>query len=387
MRYLNSTIKNMGNRIPFFSRNSFFKSPFSRSPFSIRSSFIMPAAFVSAALLAAAHPSMAAESSATPHYVAHEKAKVFVDRMVKEHGFERQYIQSVLAQAEKKQSILDAISRPAEKTKAWHEYRKIFIQDVRIKGGVAFWQEHKAILDDVSSAYGVPAEIIVAIIGVETRYGNYMGSYRVVDALATLGFDYPKRGKFFTRQLEELFLLGREQQQDILTLKGSYAGAMGFGQFIPSSYRSFAVDYDGDDVADIWANKKDAIASVANYFKAHGWQTGEAVVERAHRAEHFPSEKINSRSRPTTSAKTLYKEGFSPLSRKAVSDKPAIALEYQGANGPEHWLGYNNFYVITRYNRSHLYAMAVYQLSQEIALAYKEAKPKSSAKPNDQAAL
>ena len=372
MRYLKSTIKQMGRRIASFS--------------------IMPAAFVSVMTLTTANPALAEETSTLPHYVSHEKAKVFVDRMVKEHGFEREYVQSVLAQAEKKQSILDAISRPAEKTKAWHEYRKIFIQDVRIKGGVAFWQEHQAILDDVSSVYGVPAEIIVAIIGVETRYGNYMGSYRVVDALATLGFDYPKRGKFFTRQLEELFLLGREQQQDILTLKGSYAGAMGFGQFIPSSYRSFAVDYDGDKVADIWANKQDAIASVANYFKAHGWQTGEPVVERAYRAEHFPDEKINSRTRPTISAQTLYKEGFSPLSRRSVSDQPAIALEYKGANGPEHWLGYNNFYVITRYNRSHLYAMAVYQLSQEIAQAYKSSLPKSKplqkhgAKPNDKAA-
>lgn len=312
---------------------------------------------------------VAEQVEAVQDYSLHSNAAAFIEKMTKEHGFQQDEITTVLAAAEKKQSILDAISRPAEKTKAWHEYRKIFIQDSRIKGGVNFWQEHKAILNDVSKSYGVPPEIIVAIIGVETRYGTYMGNYRVIDALTTLGFDYPRRGKFFTRQLEEFFLLGREQKQDLLSLKGSYAGAMGFGQFIPSSYRSFAVDYDDDNFADIWGNKQDAIASVANYFKAHGWQIGQPVVEPATRNVKFPEDKLNSRSRPKTTVKDLAKKGFSAKSEK-VSDKPAVALKYQGVNGPEYWLGYNNFYVITRYNRSRLYAMAVYQLSQEIAEAY-----------------
>lgn len=311
-------------------------------------------------------------------YSRHPEAKAFVERMVKEHKFEKNYVESILAQAEKKQAILDAIARPAEKTKPWHEYRGIFLKPARIEGGVKFWQEHAEILSRVEKEFGVPAEIIVAIIGVETRYGNYMGSYRVVDALTTLGFDYPKRGKFFSKQLEEFFLLTREQQQDPLTFKGSYAGAMGYGQFIPSSYRSFAIDYDDDGFADIWTNKNDAIASVANYFKAHGWQTGEPVAQKATRKAQFPERMLNDKSRPKTSAVELAKLGFSPISRKAVANKPAVALKYKVLDGDEYWLGYNNFYVITRYNRSHLYALAVYQLSEEIAASYKKASAVSA---------
>ena len=310
-------------------------------------------------------------------YSDRPEAKAFVERMVKEHKFDKAYIEEVLAQAEKKPAILESIARPAEKTKPWHEYKAIFLTPTRIEGGVKFWQDHAEILSGVEKEYGVPAEIIVSIIGVETRYGTYMGNYRVVDALATLGFDYPRRGVFFTKQLEEFFLLTREQNQDPLIFKGSYAGAMGFGQFIPSSYRSFAIDYDGDGFADIWTNKKDAIASVANYFKAHGWQTGAPIAERASRAANFPDKMINNKSRPKTSAAELSKLGFSPVSRKKVSAKPAVALKYVAQKGDEYWLGYNNFYVITRYNRSQLYALAVYQLSQEIAAGYKKASAES----------
>lgn len=322
---------------------------------------------LSLALIIAPIAAMAAQYSDRP------EAKVFVERMVKEHKFDKAYIEGILAQAEKKQAILESIARPAEKTKPWYEYKEIFLTPTRTEGGVKFWQEHAEILSNVEKEFGVPAEIIVAIIGVETRYGTYMGNYRVVDALATLGFDYPKRGAFFSKQLEEFFLLTREQKQDPLSFKGSYAGAMGFGQFIPSSYRSFAIDYDGDGFADIWTNKKDAIASVANYFKAHGWQTGAPVAERASRAAKFPDRMLNNKARPKTSAVELSKLGFSPVSRKAVSTKPAVALKYVAEKGDEYWLGYNNFYVITRYNRSQLYALAVYQLSQEIAASYKKA--------------
>ena len=313
---------------------------------------------------------VAQEQAPQADYSQHPKAIAFIDKMVKEHKFDREYISQVLANAEKKQAILDAIARPAEKTKPWHEYREIFLKPERIKGGVSFWNENKATLEKIAAEYGVAPEIIVAIIGVETRYGTYMGSYRVIDALTTLGFDYPKRGQFFTSQLEEFFLLTREQQQNPLEFKGSYAGAMGYGQFIPSSYRSFAVDYDGDKFADIWNNKHDAIASVANYFKAHGWQQGEPIAEPAARQSTFPTKMLNPRTRPKTSATELAKLGFTPKARKAISKRPAIALQYDGKNGDEYWLGYNNFYVITRYNHSHMYALAVYQLSQEIAMAY-----------------
>jgi membrane-bound lytic murein transglycosylase B len=175
---------------------------------------------------------------------------------------------------------------------------------------------------------------------------------------------------FFSSQLEEFFLMTREQHHDPLSLMGSYAGAMGYGQFIPSSYRSFAVDYDKDGFADIWNNKQDAIASVANYFKAHGWQMGQPVLERASRQAKFPASKLNTTNRPSVLATQLAQQGFAPLSRKAIQPIPAEALSYEVEQGQEYWLGYNNFYVITRYNRSHMYALAVYLLSQDIAKAY-----------------
>lgn len=312
---------------------------------------------------------------AAADYQQHPEAQAFIERMVKEHGFKANDIKAVLAQAEKKQAILDAIARPAEKTKPWFEYRKIFLDNDRIQQGVAFWQENAATLADVSERYGVDESIIVAIIGVETRYGRHMGAYRVVDALATLGFDYPPRATFFRGQLEQLFLLAREQKQNPVDLKGSYAGAMGFGQFIPSSYRHFARDHDGDEVADIWANKQDAIASVANYFKAHGWQTGKPVFVRANVSGKVDDSMVNSTARPDATLAELSKKGIKPAVNVNGEHKAAL-LSYQQEEGPEYWLGFNNFYVITRYNRSQLYAMAVWQLSEAI----KESRAETVAK-------
>ncbi|MDZ7925193.1 MAG: lytic murein transglycosylase B [Marinagarivorans sp.] len=309
-------------------------------------------------------------ASARVDYSKHPAAAAFIKKMVEQHGFDKQYIVDTLAQAEQQPRILELIAKPAEKAKPWYEYRQIFLTPLRVQGGVEFWQQHKDILAEMEKTYGVPAEIIVAIIGVETRYGTYMGTYRVIDALTTLGFDYPPRGAFFAGQLEAFFLMAREQQHDPLSLMGSYAGAMGYGQFIPSSYRSFAVDYDKDGFADIWANKQDAIASVANYFKAHGWQMGLPVAERASRQAGFPENKLNTEQRPSVMANELARQGFAPLSRRAIQPIAAVALSYEGEQGQEYWLGYNNFYVITRYNRSRMYALAVYLLSEEIANTY-----------------
>ncbi len=300
------------------------------------------------------------------HYKGHPKAAAFVDRMVEKHKFERSFITGILDQAEKKQSILDAISRPAEKTKAWFEYRNIFLGQKRITQGVQFWNENDKVLKAASKQYGVSEEVIVAIIGVETSYGRNTGSYRVVDALATLGFDYPPRATFFSKQLEQLFILSREQKQDPLALKGSYAGAMGYGQFIPSSYRSFAKDNDGDGFADIWNNKSDAIGSVANYFKAHGWQTGGQVFVGAKVAPGVDDALFNSRKRPKRALKSFLKDGIVPTAQTVSGDSPVVPLKYKGKSGMEYMFGLNNFYVITRYNRSRLYARAVWELSQEI---------------------
>ncbi len=297
------------------------------------------------------------------NYLENKDAQQFTDKMVAEHGFDRAWVEQLLTQAERKQSILDAISRPAERALEWKDYRKIFIQDSRVEQGVEFWREHRKVLERAEKQFGVPAHIIVAIIGVETRYGRNMGSYRVLDALATLGFDYPKRGKFFSRQLEEFLLMTQEQKLDPLQLTGSYAGAMGFGQFIPSSYRSFAVDFDGDGVADIVKNPVDAIGSVANYFSEHKWHTGKMVAVKASVTKAHDKTVFDEGLKPKWTVSELAGKGVTPYTRLDGNAK-ASAVLLVGEQGEEYWLGLHNFYVITRYNHSSMYAMAVYQLSQ-----------------------
>lgn len=312
-------------------------------------------------------------------YSQHEEAKKFIAELVKEHQFTESELVSWLTAAEKKQSILDAISKPAEKAKPWREYRPIFIQPQRVSSGVEFWNQHAAALARAEKQFGVDQEIIVAIIGVETGYGRNMGSHRVIDALSTLAFDYPPRAPFFRSELKNYFLLTREQQQDPLSFKGSYAGAMGYGQFMPSSYRNWAVDFDNDNFVDIWNNPTDAIGSVANYFKAHGWKHKNAVVIPADFTGDKARDEIifNQIQPPVTSYKEWKKRGIKSRVRTS-SSLPLIAIEFDGANGLEYWLGLHNFYVITRYNRSPMYAMAVYQLSQEIRAAkYAVAKKQS----------
>lgn len=304
-------------------------------------------------------------SGALGSYRDHPLALDFVERMAVEHHFDRNQLLALMQQAEHKQSIIDAMNRPAEKVKPWSEYRKIFIQEKRIDLGVAFWRDQAATLKLVEKKFGVDPAIIVAIIGVETFYGRNTGSYRVLDALATLAFDYPKRSLFFTKELENFLLLTREQRQDPLALKGSYAGAMGYGQFMPSSYRHYAVDQDGDGFIDIWQNPEDAIASVANYFVRHGWQSDQPIATQAVARSGYQSALINKLDPPRTSLKAHRAAGL-----KARGDYPlhlaAMPMLLEGERGAEYWLGFDNFYVITRYNHSHRYAMAVYQLSELI---------------------
>ena len=305
-------------------------------------------------------------------YSTHPEAKTFIDDMVKRHGFDRAEITSWLGKAEKKQAILDAISKPAEQAKPWRDYRTIFLTPVRIENGVKFWKENQATLARAESTYGVPAEIIVAILGVETGYGKFTGGYFVLDALSTLAFDYPPRAPFFRQELENYFLLVREQHHSPMEFKGSYAGAMGYGQFMPSSYRKWAVDFDGDSFTDIWKNPVDAIGSVGNYFKEHGWKTGQPVVVAAHTDDPSQVEQLNAVKVPDVSVDKWRERGINPTSWLPPTTL-AIAIQFDGANGLEYWLGLHNFYVITRYNRSPMYAMAVYQLSQEIKLGMQRA--------------
>ncbi len=306
---------------------------------------------------------------ADENYANHALMGPYIDTLVQEHQFDRAQLETWFTAAEKKQSILDAISRPAEKSKEWKDYRKIFVTDSRAEKGVKFWQKHSEALMRAEKTYGVPAEVIVAIIGVETRYGTYTGNYRVIDALSTLAFDYPKRSPFFTKELTHFLLLTRDQKRDPLSLKGSYAGAMGYGQFMPSSYRAYAVDFDGDEKVDIWENPTDAIGSVANYFKRHGWKSDEAVISRARIEKDYDKSALKSPLKPKFTVAELASKGISAVDEHAAS-AAANAFKLEGARGAEFWMGLQNFYVITRYNHSRMYALSVHQLSQNIRKLY-----------------
>lgn len=309
---------------------------------------------------------MGASVSFAMNYQNTADGKALIDQMVEEHGFDRQELTTLLSKAERQDSILEAIARPAEKAKPWHEYRKIFVTDKRRDAGVAFYKEHETTLKRAEHTYGVPAEIIVAIIGVETYYGRIAGRYKVLNALSTLAFDYPKRSPFFTKELKHYLLLTREQKQDPTVLQGSYAGAMGYGQFMPSSYRNYAVDFDEDGTADIWNNPVDAIGSVANYFKRHGWKEGGEVIAPAVLGKNVPASLFNDGLKPKhTLAEYAEQDLTTPV--RLPGNTLATAIRFDQQEGYSYWLGLPNFYVITRYNHSAMYAMCVYQLSQSIA--------------------
>ena len=299
-------------------------------------------------------------------YLSRAEVDAYIEELIQQHDFSRPELEEVLAAAERRQDIIDLMRRPAERRLNWHEYRKIFLDEQRIAGGVEFWQQNQETLERAEKEYGVAPEVIVAIIGVETRYGRVTGRHRVVDALMTLAFDYPPRASFFRKELTQFLLLAREEGKNPTSLTGSYAGAMGFGQFIPSSYRNYAVDFDRDGVRDIWQNRTDAIGSVANYFSRHGWRGAAQVtlpVQLKAETEQL-LDIANQSLKPTHSVAEMAEmgvnvDGLDPEAR-------VLLLRLLGGDKPEYWLGFDDFYVITRYNHSRLYAMAVYQLGQEI---------------------
>ncbi|MBL1320150.1 MAG: lytic murein transglycosylase B [Methylophaga sp.] len=295
----------------------------------------------------------------------------FINKMEQKHGFDADELTQLFAKVKVKDSILKAISRPAEKSKPWYDYRKIFIQEKRIKGGITFWQQHVEVLQRAEQQYGVPAEIIIAILGVETRYGGNVGSYRVVDALSTLAFRYPPRSKFFRSELENFLLLTREENMSILDPVGSYAGAMGLGQFMPSSYRAYAVDFDGDEKRDIWTNPDDAIGSIANYIKLHGWIVGESIAHRTELSSEVPTAFVEKGYKPTLSREQLAAAGVSLKNVPYADDKIAL-ISLTQEKGEEYWLVRQNFYSITRYNHSRMYAMTVKQLAELIRQRYEQ---------------
>lgn len=293
----------------------------------------------------------------------------FVAEMTQRYGFSEPQLRRVLADADRQQPILDAISRPAEKVRQWKDYRPIFLTPERINQGVEFWRRNADALARAEREYGVPAQMIVAIIGIETFFGRNTGNWRVIDALTTLGFDYPPRATFFRNELREFLLLSREQQIDPLSVRGSYAGAMGLPQFMPSSYRAYAVDFDRDGHINIWNNPVDAIGSVASYFQRHGWVMGDPVVVQAQVNGARAADGLTVGLEPKASVADLRALGWVPFN--PVQNNYAVtAFRLDGELGDEYWMGLPNFYVITRYNRSVMYALAAYQLSEAMRASY-----------------
>jgi membrane-bound lytic murein transglycosylase B len=322
-------------------------------------------------------------SAATPAQI-----QSFVDEIHKLHGMDKQMVTDLLKQARHQQEIIDKMGGRAEK-KGWYQYRPIFMTQQRIDKGVRFWRDNQALLNKAERDYGVPPEVIVAILGVETLYGERTGKTRVLDALYTLAFGYPRRAAFFRKELMHFIVLSRQAGFDPTRVTGSYAGAMGMTQFISSSYRHYAIDYDGDGRTHLWDSKADIIGSVANYFKRNGWHPGDLVAVKASGVDPIQARKllfsdgkrplkevVLPKDKPNNSLTELAQLGIKPITRANTRSK-AYLMPFEISPGKfDYWLGFHNFYVITRYNRSPLYAMAVHQLSREIKRQHDRTQPK-----------
>jgi membrane-bound lytic murein transglycosylase B len=303
-------------------------------------------------------------------FATNPAANRFVNKMVREHGFDRQQLHDVLAQARRLDWVLRLMDKQAPTAQvptgpngAWLRYRNKFLTPDNVQNGVVFWNQYQDVLQRAQQTYGVPPEIIVGIIGVETRWGRVMGKTRIIDALATLAFDYPRRADFFSSELETFLLMARAEGDDPLDLKGSYAGAMGYGQFMPSSFKNYAVDFDGDGHINLW-DPIDAIGSVANYFKAHGWNKGEPVAVMAN--GQAPS--LDNGFKTNHSISTLATSGLTPQGSLAGYQQASL-LRLDMGTRYQYWYGLPNFYTITRYNHSTHYAMAVWQLGEAVSAA------------------
>ena len=310
-----------------------------------------------------------AAAAASESYPEREEVQTFLDEMQEEHGLNRDELEEILAGVEKRQSVIDAISDPAE-DRDWYEYHPIFLTEERIQKGVDFWEEHEEIIGRASREFGVDPEILVAIIGVETYYGERQGDDPVLDSLVTLAFDYPPRGEFFRQELGQLFLLAEEEDLDIDSLQGSYAGAMGVGQFIPSSYREYAVDFSESGQRDLFTDWEDAIGSVANYFRVHGWEKGDLVAVPAVLREE-DADPPDAGDLDRYSAGELRQRGL-VFSEGVEDSRKVMPIRLVQEDGEDWWVGLNNFHVITRYNHSPLYAMAAWELAREIAIHREE---------------
>jgi membrane-bound lytic murein transglycosylase B len=333
-------------------------SRFTSAPFSRRDFVLGSAALIASGRLPAQ----------TAGFAGRDDVRAFCAELAGAHGFDPAWLLTQFDPVQPQPKVIDLI-RPAATpgVRSWRRYRSRFVEPVRIREGLAFMAEHAATLARAERQYGVPPQVVTAIIGVETIYGRHTGNFPVIGALATLAFDYPPRAELFRRELGELFLLARDQKRDVSSYRGSYAGALGYPQFLPSSWRRYAVDFDGDGRVDLIDSPTDAIGSVAAYLKEHGWEAGEPVVQRILVDSSSVAPLIESGIEPVIDTDRLLASGIRPLGRELVA-KPAAVIDLITPDAPtEYWLGFKNFYVITRYNKSSFYAMAVHQLSEALA--------------------
>lgn len=305
---------------------------------------------------------------ATASYVDHGEARDFMRDMQQRHGFSAAELETLLGQATRIDRVIELIRPPSEPgERSWQRYRSRFLTEARIEQGVGFWLAYRDTIEEASARFGVPPEYIVSILGIETNYGSYTGNFETVSALATLAFDYPPRAPLFRRELESLLLLAREQHRDPFSYRGSYAGALGYPQFLPSSVRAYAVDFDGDGSIEFDSNPVDAIGSIANYFAVHGWRSGEPVAQQVRLpAELDPAPLIAAGIEPALQTSDLQTQGISPTTGDFKPDLATLFDLPTPDAATEYWIGYRNFYVITRYNRSSFYAMAVFQLAEAV---------------------
>jgi len=335
------------------------------------------ALFLAAALaLSAGHASASGAS-----YAKREDVRQFIATMVQKHGFSQRKLQSMFAKVQAQPAVLKSMTLAPESSRAWQSYRGIFLNPQRIDAGVRFWNRHAEALARASAEFGVPEEIVLGIIGVETTYGRNMGSYRVIDTLTTLAFDSPNRGEFFRSQLESYLLYTRETKTDVFRMKGSYAGAIGIPQFMPGSYRQFAVDYDGDGRKDIAESHADAIGSVANFLREHGWERGQPAAVPATVSGDTARLLVDSGVKPLFRAADLPSFGIKP-ERPLGDDTLCSLIELESPNQPsEYWVGLHNFWVLTRYNRAVFYGVAVLELGRAVRDARAAQTTASEIKP------
>ena len=299
-------------------------------------------------------------------YDQRPEVQALIAEMVDRHGFDAKTLTDLFAKIKVQEFAIETTRRPPEKTWTWERYRRLLVSDDRVRGGVGFWSRHRPALRRAEKEYGVPAAIITAIIGVETRYGRVLGKHRIMDSLTTLAFDGPEsRRKFFARELREYLLLTKEQGFKPRAIRGSYAGAMGYGQFIPSSYRHYAVDFNGDEKVDLLGSPTDAIGSVANYLMRNGWQRAQPVAMPARTLAEVDASELNKGRRPKRTVAYWRERGYLPQ-RPLPGSVKALALAFGDGDGREHWLALDNFNALMSYNPRYFYAMAVYQLARSV---------------------